>query len=66
MIKRIYINEDARILACPHGAIVRDHGKKIVAKCDFCPGRDVRACVANCPNEALMVVEENDLEKSRS
>ncbi len=54
------------ILACPHGAIARDPGKKIVAKCDFCPDREMPACVANCPNEALMVVEENDLEKSRS
>jgi carbon-monoxide dehydrogenase iron sulfur subunit len=50
------------ILACPHGAIVRDQGKRIVAKCDFCPGRDVPVCVANCPNEALMVVEEVDLD----
>ena len=54
------------ILACPHGAIARDPGKKIVAKCDFCPDRDVPACVANCPNEALMVVEENGLVKSIS
>jgi carbon-monoxide dehydrogenase iron sulfur subunit len=54
------------ILACPHGAIVRDQGKKTVAKCDFCPDRDMPACVANCPNEALMVVEENDFVKSGS
>jgi carbon-monoxide dehydrogenase iron sulfur subunit len=54
------------ILACPHGAITRDRGKKVVAKCDFCPGRDEPACVANCPNEALMIVEENELEKARS
>jgi len=52
------------MLACPHGAIARDQGKKIAAKCDFCPDRDVPACVANCPNEALIVIEENGLEKS--
>ena len=45
------------ILACPSGALTRDSGKKVVAKCDLCPGRDVPACVANCPNEALVFIE---------
>ncbi|MBI4318084.1 MAG: 4Fe-4S dicluster domain-containing protein [Chloroflexi bacterium] len=47
------------ILACPYGAIARDLGaRKIVAKCDLCPGLAVPACVANCPNEALIYREE--------
>lgn len=46
------------VLACPHGAITRDPGQKIVAKCDFCPGRETPVCVANCPQEALMIVED--------
>jgi CRISPR-associated protein Cas1 len=30
----------------------------VVGKCDLCPDLDVPACVANCPNEALVLVEE--------
>lgn len=47
------------IVACPYGALTRDGDKKVVAKCDLCPGSDVPACVANCPNEALVFVEED-------
>jgi carbon-monoxide dehydrogenase iron sulfur subunit len=46
------------IMVCPYGAITRDIDKSIVAKCDLCPGWDVPACVANCPNEALVWVED--------
>jgi len=46
------------IMVCPYGAITRDIDKGIVAKCDLCPGRDVPACVANCPNEALIWAED--------
>lgn len=46
------------ILACPSGALTRDYDKKIVAKCDLCPGRDIPACVENCPNEALVFRED--------
>jgi anaerobic carbon-monoxide dehydrogenase iron sulfur subunit len=45
------------ILACPHGAITRDVERKISAKCDLCQGKEIPACVANCPNEALSLVE---------
>ncbi|MBM3119359.1 MAG: 4Fe-4S dicluster domain-containing protein [Chloroflexi bacterium] len=45
------------IVACPNGALSRDVSRKVVAKCDLCPGYDVPACVANCPNEALVLVE---------
>ena len=47
------------ILACPNGALTRDNGKKVVAKCDLCPGLDVPACVANCPNEALIFADNS-------
>ena len=30
---------------------------KIIAKCDLCPNLEVPACVANCPNEALVCEE---------
>jgi len=46
------------IMVCPYGAITRDIDKGIVAKCDLCQGRDVPACVANCPNEALIWAED--------
>ncbi len=45
------------ILACPNGALTRDGAKKVVAKCDLCPGHDVPVCVANCPNEALIFAD---------
>lgn len=43
------------ILACPYGALTRDLSHKTVAKCDLCPGREIPVCVANCPNEALVL-----------
>ena len=46
------------LLACPFGAISRDmHWGKMV-KCDLCPEQSVPVCVANCPNEALVYVED--------
>jgi carbon-monoxide dehydrogenase iron sulfur subunit len=46
------------ILACPYGALHRDLGRGVIAKCDLCPDREVPACVAICPNQALRYVEE--------
>ena len=43
------------IVACPYGAISRDVSSKTVIKCDLCPGREIPACVINCPNEALIL-----------
>jgi len=51
------------IVACPYGALTRDGDRKVVAKCDLCPGSDVPACVANCPNEALVFVEDGKAEQ---
>lgn len=42
------------IMSCPFGAIKRDEYHKISSKCDLCAGSDMPACVANCPNEALV------------
>jgi carbon-monoxide dehydrogenase iron sulfur subunit len=46
------------VMVCPLGAIVPDrfHGKAV--KCDLCRGREAPACVANCPNQSLLLVEE--------
>ena len=46
------------IMVCPLGAIKRDVARHISVKCDLCPGREVPACVANCPNQALIYTEE--------
>ena len=45
------------IMVCPYGAIKMDVSGKVVAKCDLCPELDVPACVANCPNGALICEE---------
>ena len=45
------------IMVCPYGAIKMDTSGKVVSKCDFCSGLDVPACVANCPNGALVLKE---------
>jgi anaerobic carbon-monoxide dehydrogenase iron sulfur subunit len=45
-------------MCCPTGAIRRDQRqRKIASKCDLCQGVDTPACVANCPNEALVFEE---------
>lgn len=45
------------IAVCPYGAIRMDVAQKVVVKCDLCPTLDTPACVANCPNEALVYKE---------
>jgi len=44
------------IMVCPFGVIHQGDGK-IASKCDLCYGEEVPACVQNCPNEALVLVE---------
>ncbi len=46
------------VLVCPHGAPIPDYNHEHVVKCDLCPGRKTPVCVENCPNEALLYVEE--------
>src|SRR4030042_2233532 len=48
------------LLVCPLGALRQDSGQKRVLKCDLCQGEAIPACVAACPNEALVVSEEGD------
>lgn len=45
------------VMVCPYDAIRIDPKRRVVAKCDLCPMLDVPACVANCPNEALVYQE---------
>ena len=50
------------IIACPYGALTRDMGSETIVKCDLCPGRDIPACVVNCPNEALVLGVDGETE----
>lgn len=45
------------VIACPFGAITPDFEAAHIVKCDLCPGLEVPACVANCPNKALLLVD---------
>jgi carbon-monoxide dehydrogenase iron sulfur subunit len=47
------------IMVCPFGAIQRNTAsRKAASKCDLCYGEKIPACVAHCPNEALVYEEE--------
>lgn len=43
------------LLVCPLSAIKQDIEQKKILKCDLCQGEEIPACVANCPNEALII-----------
>ncbi len=53
------------IMACPFGVInasfdIKEEENKSLPqaiKCDFCPRREIPACVEACPNKALEIVE---------
>jgi carbon-monoxide dehydrogenase iron sulfur subunit len=48
------------LLVCPLGVIRLNTEEKRMVKCDLCQGEEIPACVANCPNEALLYVEVPD------
>ncbi len=48
------------IMVCPVGAVNRGADRRIASKCDLCLGEKVPACVANCPNEAIVLEEDDD------
>jgi carbon-monoxide dehydrogenase iron sulfur subunit len=47
------------VMVCPYSAIMMDASGKAVSKCDLCTELAIPACVANCPNGALVLKEEN-------
>jgi carbon-monoxide dehydrogenase iron sulfur subunit len=48
------------VMVCPFGVIKIDpENKRIASKCDLCTGSNFPACVENCPNEAIILVDEN-------
>ena len=48
------------IMVCPVGAVNRGANQQVASKCDLCMGEQVPACVANCPNEALLYEDDTD------
>ncbi|MGB9677311.1 MAG: 4Fe-4S dicluster domain-containing protein [Candidatus Ratteibacteria bacterium] len=47
------------VMVCPFGVIKVDiKNKKVASKCDLCIENDFPACVENCPNEAIILVNE--------
>jgi carbon-monoxide dehydrogenase iron sulfur subunit len=45
------------VLVCPYAALRMDNSGKVVAKCDMCSRLEKPACVAGCPNDALIYKE---------
>lgn len=48
------------LAVCPFGALKEG---SVAYKCDLCQGEEEPACVKNCPNHALIYVDENDMKK---
>ena len=53
------------MLVCPYGVLSRDKEQAVAVKCDLCPGHEIPVCVANCPNEALLVSSDDKAELSQ-
>lgn len=45
------------VMACPFGAVTQDPTRKVAIKCDRCLDREIPACVAACPTQALQFTE---------
>lgn len=54
------------VLVCPLGVPQLDSSRKKMVKCDLCQGEEVPACVANCPNEALICADISDLQLGKA
>lgn len=48
------------VVACPYGALSMNKASSRVVKCDLCPEEMVPACVAHCPNEALLLSVDDE------
>lgn len=53
------------VMVCPYGAVTRQLETQRALKCDLCPGRDVPACVAACPTDALVYAEVDEVSHER-
>ncbi len=48
------------VMVCPVGAVRCGEEHHVASKCDLCMGEEEPVCVANCPNEAIVVIEEEN------
>ena len=46
------------LMVCPYSAVSQDKSQHRVVKCDMCPQLKTPACVAACPNKALVLLED--------
>ncbi|MEW6143278.1 MAG: 4Fe-4S dicluster domain-containing protein [Chloroflexota bacterium] len=53
------------VMVCPFGAVLPDTIRGKAVKCDLCVHRQTPACVENCPNQALTVVDEKVVVQTR-
>lgn len=52
-------------LVCPLGVPKLDTEARKMVKCDLCQDEEIPVCVTNCPNEALVFVDEPDIEPAK-
>ena len=52
------------IMVCPVGAVRQGKDRKVASKCDLCLDAAFPVCVANCPNEAiiLQICEKHEMQ----
>ncbi len=48
------------LMVCPAGAVSRGGDGRVASKCDLCGGETEPACVAGCPNEAIVYEDRDD------
>ncbi len=51
------------VMACPYGVIFMDRPRRKIIKCDLCEGLETPMCVEKCPNQALVYLEEDQVER---
>ena len=48
------------IMVCPVGAVRPGPERRVASKCDLCIGQGSPVCVENCPNEAIILVDDGE------
>ena len=48
------------VMVCPVGAVRPGSEQHVASKCDLCIGQGRPVCVENCPNEAIILVDDGD------
>jgi carbon-monoxide dehydrogenase iron sulfur subunit len=50
------------VLTCPFGAVKQNVEGKTISKCGLCAQNQTPQCAANCPNDALKILDEAEAE----